>query len=46
MKWVVPEAKEIFGSRGDSIPVAPSLLPYMWASVEDGLDGPVSDQSM
>ena len=46
VKWVVPEAKEIFGSRGDSIPVAPSLLPYMWASVEDGPNGPVSDQSM
>ena len=25
VKWVVPEAKEIFGSHGDSIPVAPSV---------------------
>ena len=46
MKWAVPEAKEIFGSRGDSISVAATVLPYMWASVEDGPDGPVSDQSV
>ena len=46
VKWAVPEAKEIIGSRGDSIPVAAALLPYMWASVDDGPDGPVSNQSV
>ena len=45
VKWVVPAAKEFITPRGDSIPIAPPLLPYMWASVEDGLKGVVSCQS-
>ena len=45
VKWAVPAAKEFITARGDSIPIAPPLLPYMWASVEDGLKGVVSYQS-
>ena len=33
VKWVVPEAKEIFGSHGDSIPVAPSLSPSVHVGI-------------
>ena len=44
VKWAVPAAKEFITAHGDSIPIAPPLLPYMWASVEDGPKGVVSYQ--
>ena len=44
VKWAVPAAKEFITTHGDSIPIAPPLLPYMWASVEDGPKGVVSYQ--
>jgi len=42
VKWAVPEVMQVFNSRGDPIPVAPNLFPYMWASIENGPDRPVS----
>ena len=42
MKWAVPEVKEEIDAHGDRIPVAPKIYLYMWASVVDDPDGPVS----
>ena len=42
VKWAVPEVKEKIDAHGDRIPVAPKIYPYMWASVVDDPDGPVS----
>ncbi|KAI6038102.1 hypothetical protein EDC04DRAFT_2896831 [Pisolithus marmoratus] len=40
--WAVLEVTEIVDAHGCMMPVAPSLLPYMWERVDEGPDSPLS----